>query len=146
MIHVKEVLNELAKIGLRLKPEKCIFHAEEVPFLGILVGKNGIKIDPDKVKAIAEWPPPRCVKDVQSFLGFVNFNRKFIKGYSSEALPLTTLTQQCKNFEWKEEQQKAFEEIKKLCMATPPLKTWESDLPAVMETDASDLALGACLL
>ena len=86
---VKEVLSRFDKAGLKLKPEKCRFHQGEVEFLGHVVGRDGIRVDPAKVAAARDWPTPTNVKEVQSFLGFVNFNRSFVKGYSEHAEPLT---------------------------------------------------------
>ena len=89
---VQRILKSLGERGLRVKPEKCEFHKEEVEFLGFRVGRNGIRIDPNKLQAIREWPTPKNVKEVQAFLGFANYNRQFIEGYSRKAKPLTDLT------------------------------------------------------
>jgi len=83
---------------LLLKPEKYEFHKELVEFLGFIVSITGIRISPEKIKAIAEWPISYDVKLVQSFLGFMNFNRRFIKGYSKIALPLIDITKKEKGF------------------------------------------------
>jgi hypothetical protein len=68
------VLECLAKYSLRLKPKKCEFYKQELPFLGYIVGKNGIQISEDKIEAIKTWLKPKSVKDIQSFLRFINFN------------------------------------------------------------------------
>jgi hypothetical protein len=73
--HILKVLEALSKAGLQLKPEKCEFHKQEVKYLGFIISTNGTKMDPAKVTMIQEWPEPRNVKDVQSFLGFANFHR-----------------------------------------------------------------------
>ena len=72
--HVKDVLRCLRQAGLKLKPEKCEFNKPEVEFLGYIIGINGIKMDPNKITAIRDWPQPTTVKEVQAFLGFANFN------------------------------------------------------------------------
>jgi hypothetical protein len=72
--YVKEVLRRLKDYNLELKPKKCKFHREEVEFLGHIVGKNGVRISETKIKTIKEWATPKTVKDIQSFMGFVNFN------------------------------------------------------------------------
>ena len=82
----------LGKAHLRLKPEKCEWHKEEVEFLGFTVGRYGVKMSKDKIQVVKDWPTPKTVKNIQEFLGFVNFNRRFIKDYSTKALPLTKLT------------------------------------------------------
>ena len=98
--HVQEVLGCLSQAGLLLKPEKCEFHRRSVEFLGFVVSTKGISMSPEKIKAIAEWPTLYDVKEVQSFLGFANFNRKFIKGYSKKALLLTDITKKDIGFIW----------------------------------------------
>ena len=143
--HVQQILSCLEAVSLRLKPEKCIFHATEVEFLGYLVGVNGIKMDPEKVKAIKEWPRPRTIKDIQKFLGFVNFNRTFIEKYSHQAEPLTRLTRKDTPFVWTPLQEKAFTQLRDACAQPPLLKTFQPNRPTWIETDASDLAIGACL-
>ena len=143
--HVQDALQCLSQAGLLLKPEKCEFHRDKVEFLGFVVSTKGIQMSPDKVRDIREWPTPHNVKTVQSFLGFVNFNRKFIEGYSKKALPLTNITRADVGFQWGQEQQKAFDDLKEACADPPVLCTFRSGEPARIETDASDLAIGACL-
>ena len=143
--HVQDALQCLSQAGLLLQPEKCEFHRNKVEFLGFVVSTEGIQMSPDKVKDIREWPVPHNVKTVQSFLGFVNFNRKFIEGYSKKALPLTNITRADVGFKWGQEQQKAFDELKEACADPPVLCTFRNGEPARIETDASDLAIGACL-
>ena len=71
--HVREVLRRLRKHDLFCKPEKCEFHADKIEFLGYIISADGISMDPKKVSTILEWPQPRNVRDIQSFLGFANF-------------------------------------------------------------------------
>ena len=143
--HVQDVLSCLSQAELRLKPEKCEFHRDSVEFLGFVVSTEGIQMSPDKIKAILEWPTPYDVKTVQGFLGFANFNRKFIEGYSKKALPLTDITKKDVGFRWGNDQQKAFDDLRKACADPPVLCTFRANEPARIETDASDLAIGACL-
>jgi hypothetical protein len=90
--HVREVLRRLRKHGLYAKGSKCTFHTDRVEYLGFILGPDGLSMDVDKVKVIQDWPEPRKVKDIQSFLGFANFYRRFIHGYSDIAVPLVKLT------------------------------------------------------
>jgi transposase InsO family protein len=143
--HVTEVLECLRKADLRLKPEKCEWHKEEVEFLGFIVGRNGVKMSNTKIQVVKDWPKPTTVKGIQEFLGFVNFNRRFIKDYSKKALPLTKLTRKDTPFKWGEEQDDAFKSLRQACINPPTLATFRSNEPLRMETDASDLALGACI-
>ena len=106
--HVLKVLQKLQQAGLRLKISKCIFHQKQVKFLGFIVSDKGIEMDPDKVKSILEWPTPTNKKEVQSFLGFANFYRKFIRDYSRIAAPLTGLTRNDVAFAWGSEADTSF--------------------------------------
>jgi hypothetical protein len=144
--HVERVLEKLKEYDLELKPEKCEFHKEEVEFLGHMVGINGVRIGESKIKTIREWETPKTVKDIQSFLGFVNFNRQFIKDFSKIAIQLTKLTKKEIAWEWGEPQERAFQALKEACIQEPVLIAFTSGKPLRIETDASDLALGAVLL
>ena len=90
--HLKLVLDCLQRKNLLIKPEKCDFHKQKVFYLGFLIGRDGMSIDPEKLRAVKDWERPTNVKEVWSFLGFIIYNRKFIEGYSKKALPLTNLT------------------------------------------------------
>ena len=100
MGHVRIILDILRTHKLYAKVEKCEFDREEMTFVGFLVSKSGIGMDPAKVAAIIEWLTPTSVKEVQSFLGFANFYRKFIQHYFSLTPPLTSLTQKGVRFTW----------------------------------------------
>ena len=90
--HIKQVLTCLDQVNLMLEPEKCDFYKESVDFFGYIVSRKGISIDPSKTKSINEWPTFTNVKELQSFFGTINYNRRFIKGFSQIALPMTQLT------------------------------------------------------
>lgn len=142
---VKEVLMALMKAQLLCKPEKCEFHKEKVEFLGYVVTPGGLSMDPTKVNTILDWNQPTNVKEVQSFLGFANFYRRFVMGYSAIAAPLTELTKKDKEFEWTTAAQGAFDRLKQAFTRAPILLTFDPEKPIVVETDASDYALGAVL-
>jgi hypothetical protein len=143
--HVKEVLRRLRKNGLYAAPPKCEFHKDSVEYLGFILSTDGLKMAEDKVKTILDWPEPRKVKDVQSFLGFCNFYRRFIYGYSDIVIPLTRLTR--KNFPWNfdEKCRTAFETLKRQFTQAPVLTKWVPDSELILETDASDYALAAII-
>ncbi|KAJ8519009.1 hypothetical protein ONZ45_g4010 [Pleurotus djamor] len=126
---VKEVLRRLRANKLYAKGEKCEFHADTVEYLGYILSPDGLKMSEDKIKVIQDWPEPRKVKDVQSFLGFANFYRRFIMNYSDIVVPLTRLTRKGVKWEFNPASKAAFEKLK--------------HKPMVIETDASDYALGA---
>jgi RNase H-like domain found in reverse transcriptase/Reverse transcriptase (RNA-dependent DNA polymerase)/Integrase zinc binding domain/Chromo (CHRromatin Organisation MOdifier) domain/Integrase core domain len=143
--HVRQVLERCQKAGLHLKLEKCVFHAKEVPFVGFLVSDTGIRMDPAKVKAVTEWPQPQSVHDIQVFLGFANFYRRFIDNYSDIVKPLTTLLRKDVVFRWGNESQHAFETLKTAFTTAPILRHFDISQPAVVEVDASDQAEGGIL-
>jgi len=146
--HVKDVqavFERLATTTFKTAPEKCEFHKKSVKFLGFIIGTDGVRIDPEKTRSIEEWPTPRTVKEIQSFLGLANYNRKFIPDYSRVAIPLTKLTKKDIPFKWTSDQENAFQALKKMCTTLPTLRIFDVKLPIQVETDASDLAIGACL-
>ena len=142
---VKQVLSALETYHLKANSKKCEFHKEQVEFLGFIVGRQGIKIDPQKTKSVQEWPAPKNLKEVQSFLGLANYNRRFIKDYSKIAVPLTELTMKDKPFSWTRQCEKAFQQLKQASVEAPTLAMFDTELPIQIETDASDRAIGACL-
>ena len=102
-------------------------------------------MDPSKVSAILEWPEPRKVKDIQSFLGFANFYRRFISDYSKITVPLTHLTRKGTPWDFSDAYQSSFESLKKAFTTAPVLARWSPGDLLIVETDASDYALGAIL-
>src|SRR5258705_11700790 len=89
--HVREVLRRLQEAGLYMNPKKCNFHTDTIEYLGFILTPTGLHMDPVKVAAIQNWPELQNIRDVQSFLGFANFYRRFIADYSQMTLPLTNL-------------------------------------------------------
>jgi hypothetical protein len=136
--HVRQVLERLSAAGLHLKPEKCEFYRREVKYLGLIAGVDGIKMDPEKIAAVSEWAVPQKVKDVRSFLGFANFSRRFIRGYSELVRPLTRLTKKEIKFKWGPEEQAAFAALKIAFTTAPVLRRFDHDRDVIVETDASD--------
>ena len=147
--HVREVLNRLQANRLLGKLEKCVFSSKEVNFLGFVISDKGISVAQDKVEVIMNWPKPLRRKDLKSFLGTANFNRKFVANYSEIVAPLLLLdSKKIKNFAeaWDENCDKAFVALKVAMTSTPVLRHVDFNLPFVLESDASDFALGAVLL
>jgi hypothetical protein len=125
--HVRRILERLTAAGLHLKPEKCEFHKTEVKYLGLIIGAEGIKMDPTKMETVKNWPTPENVRDVRSFLGFANFYRRFIEGYSTVAEPLTRLTRKDQPFCWETKHQKAFDMLKHAFTTAPVLRRFDHD-------------------
>lgn len=144
-MHVREVLCRLQKNGLYARPDKCRFFSDTVEYLGLILSKDGLEMDPSKVQTIQDWPEPQKVKDIQLFLGFANFYWCFISDYSNIVVPLTRLT--CKGVSWNfmDAARKAFESLKAAFTSAPILTHWVLDKPIIVETDASDYALGTIL-
>jgi len=100
---VKEVLGRLQQNGLAVSPEKCVWKTKEVEFLGYVIGRDGIRMNQGKMEAIQSWQHPISLMETQSFLGFTNFYRRFIKDYSQTARPLTELTKKTEKWSWNAE-------------------------------------------
>ena len=139
------VLKKLSKHGLGLNPEKCEFEQEEVDFLGFVVGHGKISMDPVKVEGLSKWPTPKTLKELRSFLGFGNFYRRFIKGYSGIASPLHALQGKDVPFVWTKECDDAFETLKTRFTSYPVLLMPDPTRPFQIEADASKYASGAVL-
>ena len=142
---VLEVLKHLKNNDLFLKPEKCHFKVREVEMLGLIIGPEGIKMDPSKVKAIVDWPYPKKVKEVQSFLGLANYYRRFIEDFSKEVAPLHKLTRKDQPWKWGDEEIAAFNALKNKFIAKPILAMVDTTKELRVESNASDYATGAVL-
>ena len=142
---VLEVLCHLEENDLYVKPEKCTFCTIEVDFLRIIVEKNGIKMDQEKVKAILDWPASSNVKEVRSFLGLANFYQRFIQDYAQVVRFLNDLLKKDVVFEWKEAQQHVFDMLKKKFTTAPVLAYPDNDCQFCLECDTSNYATGAVL-
>ncbi len=143
--HVRKVLCRLRANGLYCKGSKCEFHRDSVEYLGYILSPEGLRMSEDKVKAILDWPVPQKVKDIQSFLGFANFYRRFIHEYSDIVIPLTHLTRKGTPWKFDDKCMAAFNELKQAFTHTPILTHWVPDQQLVVETDASDYAIAAIL-
>ena len=142
---VKKVFKALQEADIRLQPDKCKFHVKTVKFLGSIITTDGIQMDNEKVKAIRKWPEPRNLKEVQAFLGFANFYRRFIQGYSPICTPLTKMTKKEQSFYWECKQREAFEKLKKKFILAPILASFNLERKIILKTNASNQALGSCL-
>ena len=143
--HVRQVLERLRRAGLYAKLSKCEFFVEETKFLGLIVGRDGFKMDPDKVKTILDWNTPSNAIDVLRFNGFCNFYRRFIRDYSKIVTPLIDLTKKNAKFNWSVECQDAFEKLKATVASAPILKPFDWTKEAILETDASDFVSAGVL-
>ncbi|KAK3534513.1 hypothetical protein QTP86_016589 [Hemibagrus guttatus] len=144
--HVRTVLTRLLENQLYAKAEKCEFHVQRTSFLGYNVSYQGVEMDNSKITAVTEWPRPTTVKELQRFLGFANFYRRFIRNYSITAAPLTSLLKgQPSRLKWTENATQAFTNLQNSFTTAPILKHPDPNLPFVVEVDASDRRIGAVL-
>lgn len=146
--HLHKVFEILRQHQLYAKLSKCAFGQSSLPFLGHIVGKDGIRVDPAKVDAITTWPTPTSQHDVRCFLGLANYYRRFVKGFSQLANPLTSLLAERSTFIWGPEQQQSFEALKAALSSAPILSAPDFTSPFAVTTvsaDASDFAIGAVL-
>lgn len=142
---VNEVLKQLQDNDLFLKPEKCTFEASEVEYIGMILGHGKISMDPVKLAGVLEWPTPKNLTDVRSFLGFGNFYRRFIRNFSEKARPLNDLTKKDVKWRWTEEEQKAFDNLKQAFTTAPVITQPDPEKPFRVECDASGFAIGVVL-
>jgi hypothetical protein len=144
--HVRRVLELLRKHKLYAKLKKCEFGKEQVEFLGHIVTSEGVRVDPRKISAIQEWPVPRTVRDVRSFVGLAGYYRRYVKGFASVAAPLTQLMSAKKGaVPWGQTEQAAFEALKDALTSAPVLMVPEPEGEYILHSDASDVGLGAVL-
>ena len=143
--HVKKVLQRLREAGLQVDIKKCEFSVESTRYLGFIVSTDGVSVDPAKVSAVRNWQAPTTVKGIQSFLGFCNFYRRFIRDYGRIAKPLNHLTRHDSVFDFGDECKASFEELKDRLCTAPILRYYDPKLESMLETDASDGVVAAIL-
>nr|VZI11431.1 unnamed protein product [Spirometra erinaceieuropaei] len=146
--NLQTVFNRLQTVGLKVNPAKCCFLKKSVPFLGHIVSTKGVKTDPAKTEQIRSWPQPTSVSELRGFLGLASYYCRFIKDFAHIAAPLNRLTSKQNAFNWSDECERSFEELKRR-LISPPLLAFpnisESDPLFILDTDASDVAIGAVL-
>ena len=145
--HVRKVLRRLQEVGLQLDINKCEFEVQSTKYLGFVIEAGvGVRMDPEKVKAILSWEAPRSVKGVQSFIGFANFYRKFIQGFSDVVRPMMSLVKKDTAFAWTAEADQAFEQLKGLFTEAPVLASFDADRTTIVETDSSGWCIRGTLM
>jgi len=144
--HLRKVLELMREHKLYANIRKCIFGASEIPILGCLVGKKGVRPDPEKIKAIVEWPVPRNVNDLRKFLGLANYLHKYSKNNAHIVYPLTQLLRKDAPWDWSPMAQESFESVKLSLTEAPILAIADQDKPFHVVCDASNIAIGCALL
>lgn len=140
-----KVLEKLISVNLFVQPTKCMFVQSKIEYLGHIVSAQGVAPCPKKIECIQKYPTPKCVKEVRSFIGLVNFYRKFIKDFSKIAQPLLLLTRKDAPFAWGTSQQKAFNTLRDALITEPVLAYPDFSKPFVVVSDASQEAVGGLL-
>lgn len=142
---LKKVLNICHEKGLRLRKDKCEFMKPEIDFLGYRLNKEGLQPQPEKVEAIKNAPKPENVSQLKSFLGLVNYYRKFISNLASKLEPLHRLLQKDTKWQWGRDQQRAFQKAKESLTSSTLLVHFDPNKPLLMICDASPYGVGAIL-
>ena len=143
LVRLEAVFQKLKTAGLKLKPSKCELFKKSISYLGHVVSEEGVHTDPKKIAAVKTWARPTTVHTVRTFLGFVNYYRKFIKDYSKIAKPLYNLIsgknakRRTNPVEWTEAAEEAFQTLIKKCTEAPILAYADFSLPFELHTDAS---------
>ena len=140
------VLQTLREHQLYAKFSKCDFFKEEIQYLGHVITKEGIAVDPEKIKTIMEWPIPKDVADIRSFMGLAGYYRRFVEGFSRIAYPITSLQKKGKLFKWTAECQQSFDRLKHLLTTAPILSIADPNMDYVVCTDASKEGVGGVLM
>jgi len=145
LLHLRAVFDRLRRAGLKLNPDKCRFVTPELVFLGHVIDQQGVRTDPEKIEKVKNFPIPKNLTQLRSFLGLASYYRKFIKNFSKIAGPLNKLMKKGMAFQWAPQQQQAFIHLKE-CLVTSPILVypdWTKEF--ILFTDASTFALGAVL-
>src|ERR1044072_9464259 len=145
-VHLRQVLQILREKKLYANPSKCEFWLEEVKFLGHVISKGGIAVDPAKVETVMAWEQPRTVTEIRSFVGLAGYYRRFIEGFSKIVGPLTQLTRKDQPFAWTEKCESSFPLLKKRLTTSPVLILPEPGEPYEVYCDASLQGLGCVLM
>ncbi|CAF3487193.1 unnamed protein product, partial [Rotaria socialis] len=140
------VLKRLSEFGFTYNPEKCLFFQDEVSYLGFIIDKNGKRPDPSRVEAIIHMPAPKNVKEIEAFIGKINYYGKFISNFSHKCKPLNELRKKNTRWVWTKECQSSFECLLHEISKTTTLVHCDHRLPLILATDASNYGLGAVLL
>jgi hypothetical protein len=142
---LKTVFDKLSEAGLTLKESKCEFCKPELRYLGYVVNRRGLNVDPAKVSAVVDMPPPKGVRDVRRLIGMMSWYRRFVPNFSTMVAPLTNLTRKSTRFTWTVECEQAFTDVKNALVNAPILSCPDFDHPFTLQCDASDVGIGAVL-
>jgi len=139
------IIRAIRRQGMKLKPSKCEFHQRETEYPGFIINNEGVKVDPIKTAAIWDWKAPTNKKGIQEFMGFCNFYRRFINGFSRTAKPLYDRTKKDVVWEWGNKEQTVFDELRQKLCSTPVWTYFKAGRPLLVQTDASQYVCSGIL-
>jgi len=142
---LKKLLDRLRSANLKLKPSKCSLLRAQVSFLGHVVSGEGVATDPEKIRAVEEWPAPTDLHEVRSFLGLVSYYRRFVPTFASIAAPLHALSAKIQKFIWSSESKESFRQLKTALISSPVLAMPNDGDPFLLDTDTCDVSIRAIL-
>eukprot|EP00731_Ephydatia_muelleri_P019115 Em0011g1155a len=142
---LRDVLQRLKDAGLKIKPSKCQLLRKSVLYLGHIVSEKGVEVDPKKTSCVRSWQVPNDRECLRKFLGFASYYRKFIPSFAQIASPLHSLTEKAKPWQWSQQCNEAFDQLKEKLLSPPILSFPQFDKVFVVDTDASQHGLGAVL-
>lgn len=143
--NLQAVFHRFREAGLKLKLPKCAFFQSKVQYLGHIISEEGVAPDPAKIQKVVSWPTPTSTREVQQFLGFASYYRRFIRDFARVAKPLHRLTERTKSFLWTADCQSAFEELRHRLSTAPVLAHPDFSRAFILDTDASNTGIGAVL-
>jgi len=142
---LRQVFSRIRDAGLKVKPSKCELFRRKVHFMGHVVSDKGLSCDMKKIEAVREYQPPKDIHHLRSFLGFVGYYRRFVKGFATVAAPLTKLLQKSSVYRWGTEEQEAFDLLRKPLMEEPLMTYPDPSKEYILDTDASGYGIGGVL-
>lgn len=140
------VLELLRKDHWQIKLSKCKFAQQQLAYLGHVICAAGVSTDPEKIKAVAKWTSPTNVKELRSFLGLAGYYRRFVRNFGVIAKPITSLLKKGVLFVWTPSHESSFTALKEALVSAPVLSLPNFNLPFILETDASNIGVGAVLM
>ena len=143
---LRKVLDKFREYNLKLGLGKCEFRKSEITYVGHRLTSEGLKPDPEKVRAVEAVERPTCVKELQTFLGFIQYMGKFMPNISTVTAPLRILLKKNTPWYWDEEQEKSFQQLKNMARNAPILQYYDPNKPLTLSVDASSKGLGAVLI
>jgi len=142
---LQDVFDRLRAAKLKLRINKCFLFQRRVEFLGHILSESGVEVQAAKVEVVQQWPVPRNLTELRSFLGLCSYYRRFIEDFATIAAPLYDLQRKNVRFEWTQQQDNAFDQLKSKLVSAPILGMPRDDCTYYIDTDASDVGLGAVL-